>query len=111
MIAVLSYLDFFPAVVQRTAVATAAAMAARAGPSTMEAALAAVPRLVPLLDYADHHIVDSACLALNRITSAASRCTLLAVILWLHLCLCHALLCSLLCMPCDAVNHSIHLIL
>ena len=76
--AVLSYLDFFPAVVQRSAVATAATMAARTGNDTMDAALQAVPRLLPLLDYTDHSIVDSAALALNRITSAAARCDLLA---------------------------------
>lgn len=74
MTAVLSFLDFFPAVVQRTAVSTAATMAARTSMETLSCALEALPQLLPLLDYQDHAIADSACLALNRITTAAAGC-------------------------------------
>jgi hypothetical protein len=41
----------------------------------MPLALEAVPLLLSLLeDDKDPHILNSACLALNRITSAAARC-------------------------------------
>ena len=70
----LSYLDFFPSVVQRTAVSTAAAMAGVVTLDSMDSALAAMPQLLPLLDYQDHRIADSACLALSRIASAAAKC-------------------------------------
>jgi hypothetical protein len=74
MTAVLSFLDFFPPVVQRTAVSTAATMATRTSMETLACALEALPQLLPLLDYQDHAIADSACLALNRITTAAAAC-------------------------------------
>lgn len=77
--AALSYLDFFPAVVQRTAVSTAATMAQRTSSETFETAVQALPKLLPLLEYPDQHLVDSAALALSRITSAAARCASCAI--------------------------------
>lgn len=75
--ATLSYLSFLPDVVQRTAVTTAAAMAARASADTMPVALEVVPHLLNLLDDCkDAAILNSACSALNHITTAASRCAL-----------------------------------
>jgi hypothetical protein len=71
--ALLSYLDFFPAAVQRSAVSTAAAMAARTSVDTIDCALQAMPQLLPLLEFQDHRIVDSAAAALNGITDAAAR--------------------------------------
>jgi hypothetical protein len=74
MMATLSYLSFLPDVVQRTAVTTAAAMAARASSDTMSVALEVVPHLLNLLeDCKDVAILNSACSALHHITSAASR--------------------------------------
>lgn len=75
MMATLSYLSFLPDVVQRTAVTAAAAMAARTGADTMPVALEVVPHLLNLLeDCKDSAILNSACSALNHITSAAARC-------------------------------------
>jgi hypothetical protein len=75
MMATLSYLSFLPDVVQRTAVNTAAAMAARASADTMPVALEVVPHLLNLLDDCrDTEILNSACSALNHITCAAARC-------------------------------------
>jgi hypothetical protein len=71
--ALLSYLDFFPAAVQRSAVSTAAAMAARTSVDTIDCALQAMPQLLPLLEFQDHRIVDSAAAALNGIIDAAAR--------------------------------------
>lgn len=73
--ATLSYLGFLPDVVQRTAVTTAARMAAKASTETMSVALEVVPHLLNLLeDCKDAAILNSACSALNHITTAASRC-------------------------------------
>lgn len=75
MMATLSYLSFLPDVVQRTAVNTAAAMAARASPDTLQVALEVMPHLLNLLeDCKDSAILNSACSALNHITGAAARC-------------------------------------
>lgn len=73
--ATLSYLNFLPDVVQRTAVSTAAAMAARTTGETMPLALEALPHLLALLDDCkDTQIVNAACSALDHITNAAAKC-------------------------------------
>lgn len=75
MMATLSYLNFLPDVVQRSAVSTAAAMAAQTTSDTMPFALEALPYLLALLDDCkDTQILNSACLALDHITKAAARC-------------------------------------
>eukprot|EP00892_Ulva_mutabilis_P001731 jgi/Ulvmu1/11559/UM079_0002.1 len=74
MMATLSYLNFLPDVVQRTAVSTAAAMAARTTSETMPLAMEALPHLLALLDDCkDTPILNSACSALDHITSAATK--------------------------------------
>lgn len=70
LLAVLSYLDFFPTGVQRTAVGTAAAMCAGLRPSHLSAVRDALPILTALLQYQDAKIVDSACAALLAIAEA-----------------------------------------
>jgi len=70
LLAVLSYLDFFPTGVQRTAVATAATMCSRLGPSHASAVKDALPILCNLLQYQDAKVVDNACLALLHIAEA-----------------------------------------
>ncbi|PSC70280.1 E3 ubiquitin-ligase UPL3-like isoform A [Micractinium conductrix] len=77
LVAVLSYVDFFQTGVQRVAVATAANMCRglSAGDGThADAATAAAPILIGLLQYQDAKIVDSACLALTR-TAEAFACS------------------------------------
>lgn len=72
--ATLSYLNFLPDVVQRTAVSTAAAIAARTTGETMPLALEALPHLLSLLDDCkDSQILNSACSALDHITNAAAK--------------------------------------
>ncbi|EFN55600.1 hypothetical protein CHLNCDRAFT_52424, partial [Chlorella variabilis] len=73
LVAVLSYVDFFQTGVQRVAVATAANMCRGLSGAHAEAATAAAPILINLLQYQDAKIVDSACLALTRIAQAFSR--------------------------------------
>ena len=83
MMATLSYLSFLPDVVQRTAVTAAAAMAARTDADTMPVALKVVPHLLDLLEDCKYSaILNSACSALNHITSAAARCAA-AHLVWL----------------------------
>lgn len=72
--ATLSYLNFLPDVVQRTAVSTAAAMAARTTGETMSLALEALPHLLALLDDCkDTQILNFASSALDHITCAATK--------------------------------------
>lgn len=73
LMAVLSYLDFFPTGVQRTAVATAATMCTGLGPSHLSAVKDALPILCNLLQYQDAKVVDNACLALLHIAEAYSK--------------------------------------
>lgn len=70
LLAVLSYLDFFPTGVQRTAVATAATMCTGLGPSHVSAVKDALPILCNLLQYQDAKVVDNACMALLHIAEA-----------------------------------------
>lgn len=73
LMAVLSYLDFFPSSVQRTAVATAAMMCTALGPSHVSAVRDALPVLCNLLQYSDPKVVDNACLALLHVAEAYSH--------------------------------------
>lgn len=73
LMAVLSYLDFFPTGVQRTAVATAATMCTGLGSSHLSAVKDALPILCNLLQYQDAKVVDNACLALLHIAQAYSN--------------------------------------
>jgi E3 ubiquitin-protein ligase TRIP12 len=70
LLAVLSFLDFFPTGVQRTAVATAATMCTGLGPSHVSAVKDALPVLCNLLQYQDAKVVDNACMALLHIAEA-----------------------------------------
>lgn len=70
LLAVLSYLDFFPSSVQRTAVATAALMCTALGPSHLSSVKDALPILCNLLQYQDNKVVDNACVALQHIADA-----------------------------------------
>jgi E3 ubiquitin-protein ligase TRIP12 len=70
LMAVLSYLDFFPSSVQRTAVATAAMMCTALGPSHVSSVKDALPMLCNLLQYQDDKVVDNACIALQHIADA-----------------------------------------
>jgi E3 ubiquitin-protein ligase TRIP12 len=70
LLAVLSFLDFFPTGVQRTAVATAATMCTGLGPSHVSAVKDALPILCNLLQYQDAKVVDNACMALLHIAEA-----------------------------------------
>ena len=70
LLAVLSYLDFFPTSVQRVAAKTAANICRGISTSHSEAVFAAVPILTSLLQYQDSKVVDSACLALSYIVTA-----------------------------------------
>jgi len=70
LLAVLSYLDFFPSSVQRTAVATAALMCTALGPSHLSSVKDALPILCNLLQYQDEKVVDNACIALQHIADA-----------------------------------------
>jgi E3 ubiquitin-protein ligase TRIP12 len=70
LLAVLSYLDFFPSSVQRTAVATAALMCTALGPSHLSSVKDALPILCNLLQYQDDKVVDNACIALQHIADA-----------------------------------------
>jgi E3 ubiquitin-protein ligase TRIP12 len=75
LVAVLSFIDFFATGVQRVAVATAANICRGLSSSPQEhvdAVSTAAPILIGLLQYQDARIVDSACLALTRITEAYS---------------------------------------
>lgn len=73
LLAVLSYLDFFPTGVQRVAVATAANMCSALGPEHASSVRDAVPILTNLLQYSDAKVVDNACAALSHIAEAFSR--------------------------------------
>lgn len=73
LLAVLSYLDFFPSSVQRTAVQTAALMCTALGPSHLGAVKDALPILCNLLQYQDERVVDHACVALQHIAEAYAR--------------------------------------
>lgn len=73
LVAVLSYLDFFPTGVQRTAVATAANMCAGLTTDNFDAVKEAVPILTNLLQYSDAKVVDSACTALTHIAETFAR--------------------------------------
>lgn len=73
LLAVLSYLDFFPSSVQRTAVATAAMMCTALGPSHMSSVKDALPILCNLLQYQDEKVVDHACIALQHIADAYAQ--------------------------------------
>jgi E3 ubiquitin-protein ligase TRIP12 len=70
LLAVLSFLDFFPTGVQRTAVATAATMCTGLGPSHVSVVKDALPILCNLLQYQDAKVVDNACMALLHIAEA-----------------------------------------
>lgn len=70
LLAVLSYLDFFPTGVQRVAVATAANMCRGLSPENAESVKDAVPILTGLLQYPDAKVVDNACVALSSIAEA-----------------------------------------
>ncbi|GAX77476.1 hypothetical protein CEUSTIGMA_g4920.t1 [Chlamydomonas eustigma] len=72
LLAVLSYLDFFPTGVQRVAVITAANICKGITLENAEAAQAAVPMLTALLQYSDVKVVDNACIALSHIVEALS---------------------------------------
>ncbi|KAG2450258.1 hypothetical protein HYH02_004769 [Chlamydomonas schloesseri] len=80
LLAVLSYLDFFPTGVQRTATATAAnicrsltLMPSAAASSTAQAAVKeAIPILTGLLHYSDAKVVDNACVSLSYIAEASA---------------------------------------
>lgn len=73
LMAVLSYLDFFPTGVQRTAVSTAATMCTGLGPAHVSSVKDALPILCNLLQYQDAKVVDNACLALLHIAEAYSK--------------------------------------
>jgi E3 ubiquitin-protein ligase TRIP12 len=73
LVAVLSYVDFFQTGVQRVAVATAANICRGLSTEFVDAVSTAAPILIGLLSYSDAKIVDSACLALTRISDAFSR--------------------------------------
>jgi E3 ubiquitin-protein ligase TRIP12 len=70
LMAVLTYLDFFPSSVQRTAVTTAANMCNGIAPDSFSMVQDAVPQLTQLLQYADAKVVDGACSALLLIVEA-----------------------------------------
>ncbi|KAG2490174.1 hypothetical protein HYH03_011304 [Edaphochlamys debaryana] len=80
LMAVLSYLDFFPTGVQRTATATAAnicrSLTASPGAASSSVAQAAVKEAIPmltgLLHYSDAKVVDNACVALSYIAEASA---------------------------------------
>lgn len=72
LLAVLSFLDFFPTGVQRIAVSTAANMCRGLSTDNAEAVKAAVPILTSLLQYSDSKVVDHACIALSYIAEAFS---------------------------------------
>ncbi|KXZ47851.1 hypothetical protein GPECTOR_32g463 [Gonium pectorale] len=80
LLAVLSYLDFFPTGVQRTATATAAnicrslmASPSTAASSTAQSAIKeAIPILTGLLHYSDAKVVDNACVSLSYIAEASA---------------------------------------
>ncbi|KAL6764034.1 armadillo-type protein, partial [Haematococcus lacustris] len=70
LLAVLSYLDFFPTSVQRMAVATASTMCRNLSPSSLSMVQEAVPLLINLLQNTDPKVVNSACSSLSHIASA-----------------------------------------
>ncbi|GIL61901.1 hypothetical protein Vafri_16276, partial [Volvox africanus] len=80
LLAVLSYLDFFPTGVQRTATATAAnicrSLAMSPSAASSSAAQAAVKEAIPiltgLLHYSDAKVVDNACVSLSYIAEASA---------------------------------------
>ncbi|GIM11450.1 hypothetical protein Vretimale_14948 [Volvox reticuliferus] len=80
LLAVLSYLDFFPTGVQRTATATAAnicrSLAMSPSAACSSAAQAAVKEAIPiltgLLHYSDAKVVDNACVSLSYIAEASA---------------------------------------
>mmetsp|Transcript_11522 Transcript_11522/g.28178 ORF Transcript_11522/g.28178 Transcript_11522/m.28178 type:complete len:2013 (-) Transcript_11522:941-6979(-) len=73
LLAVLSYLDFFPTGVQRTAVNTAANICRGLTPEHAGVVAEAVPILANLLTYQDAKVVDGACMALSHIAEALSN--------------------------------------
>uniref|UniRef100_A0A7S3VMY1 HECT-type E3 ubiquitin transferase n=1 Tax=Dunaliella tertiolecta TaxID=3047 RepID=A0A7S3VMY1_DUNTE len=81
LLAVLSYLDFFPTGVQRVAVTTAANMCRGLTPDSLDMVQEAVPLLTNLLQYQDAKIVDKACVCLGHIAEVfGNNASLLGVL-------------------------------
>ncbi|GER55234.1 E3 ubiquitin-protein ligase UPL3 [Striga asiatica] len=70
LMAVLSYLDFFPTGVQRVALATAANMCKKLPSDAADFVMEAVPLLTNLLQYPDAKVLESASICLTRIAEA-----------------------------------------
>ncbi|CAA6673508.1 unnamed protein product [Spirodela intermedia] len=72
LMAVLSYLDFFPTGVQRVALSTAANMCKKLPPDAADFVMEAVPLLMNLLLYHDSKVLEHASVCLTRIAEAFS---------------------------------------
>ncbi|XP_077221227.1 E3 ubiquitin-protein ligase UPL3-like [Tasmannia lanceolata] len=70
LMAVLSYLDFFPTGVQRVALSTAANMCKKLPADAADFVMEAVPLLTNLLQYHDSKVLDHASVCLTRIAEA-----------------------------------------
>lgn len=73
LVAVLSFLDFFPMGVQRSAVATAANLCRGVPQDCFHFTVDAIPILTNLLKYQDHKIIEKACLSFARLVESFAR--------------------------------------
>eukprot|EP00899_Mesostigma_viride_P024650 jgi/Mesvir1/536/Mv11394-RA.2 len=70
LMAVLTYLDFFPTGVQRVAVATAANICRQVPLSAIDQVVTVIPMLTNLMQYPDTKVVEQACVCVERLVDA-----------------------------------------